>query len=274
VSEPSAFVRACQARPLVLDGGMGTRLIARGLDLRREDPSAWNLDRPEEVEIIHRADRAAGADVILTNTFGANRHHLARYGLEGRVERINRQAVSIARSRAGPGGFVLGDLGYSPSARAIADQAAILMDCGVDALILETYTSRNLAEAVEAVDAPSGFPIIVSVYSWERGERRLASRLMDRGVSAIGVNCRPVEEATSLLEAIREDLPEEGCPLLVKPSASDDDEPGRTPGVFAAFVPRWLALGARLIGGCCGTTEAHVGAIRSAIDAALAGPIL
>jgi methionine synthase I (cobalamin-dependent) len=273
VSDRGSFLEALRSRPILLDGGMGTRLIARGLDLKRENTSSWILSRPDQVCAIHDADLSAGSEAILTNTFDANRHGLSPYGLDDRVGEINLRAVALARRCAGSGRFVLGDLGYCPAPKALAEQAAILLDCGVDALILETITNREIADAIEAMGVPAGIPLLVSVYAWERGEHRLTSWLIDRGVSAIGVNCRSCEEASFLLEEIREDVPE-GFPLLVKPSASDDDYPPRPPATFAALVPRWLELGARLLGGCCWTTEAHVAAMRSAIDEARAGPLL
>jgi methionine synthase I (cobalamin-dependent) len=102
---------ALLARPLVLDAAMGTRLIDRGLDLRSEDPALWNLSNPDSIGSIHRADIAAGADAVVTNTFGANRVWLARYGREADVTAINRQAVAIARDAAGPDRFLLGSIG-------------------------------------------------------------------------------------------------------------------------------------------------------------------
>src|SRR3954470_1098837 len=111
MSEPagSGRFRAALARgPLLLDAALGTRLIARGLDPARDDPALWNLDRPDDVLDLHRRDVAAGADALLTNTFGATRLTLARLGRSDAVVEINRRAVALARQAAGPDRFVLG----------------------------------------------------------------------------------------------------------------------------------------------------------------------
>src|SRR4051812_16772915 len=100
---------------LVLDAAMGTRLIARGLDLTGDDPTLWNLSHPDEVRELHGRDVAAGSDAVVTNTFGANRNWLARYGRAGDVAAINRRAVGLARETVGPDRFVFGSIGPTAS---------------------------------------------------------------------------------------------------------------------------------------------------------------
>ena len=142
---------------LVLDAAMGTRLIARGLDLSGDDPSLWNLSHPEVVRELHARDVAAGSDAVVTNTFGANRHWLARYGRAGEVAAINRRAVELAREAAGPGRFVLGSIGPTASEvpGAAREQAEALAGSGVDALLFETHTLEQAERALERSAAPS-----------------------------------------------------------------------------------------------------------------------
>ncbi|MFO0950467.1 MAG: homocysteine S-methyltransferase family protein [Isosphaeraceae bacterium] len=129
-----------RAGPVVLDAAMGTRLVARGLDLASSDPCLWVLDRPDDVREIHRRDVAAGADGVTTDTFGAHRAWLDRFGRAEDVARVNRRAVEIAREAAGPFRLVLGSVGPAASAhpRDLAEQVDLLSDAGVDALLFET----------------------------------------------------------------------------------------------------------------------------------------
>ena len=107
-------------------------MVARGLDLRSDDPSLWNLTHPDEVLDLHVRDVSAGSQALFSNTFGANRLWLARYGQAGATEEINRQAVALARKAIGPDGFVVGDIGPSAAEEpgAAAEQASVLLDAG------------------------------------------------------------------------------------------------------------------------------------------------
>ena len=105
------ILAAIERDSLVLDAGMGTRLLERGLDLGTDDPAIWCLSHPDEVVGIHRRDVASGSDALLTNTFGANRSRLARFGQVSEVARINRAAVELARNAAGEDRFVIGSIG-------------------------------------------------------------------------------------------------------------------------------------------------------------------
>ncbi|MEO6812215.1 MAG: homocysteine S-methyltransferase family protein [Isosphaeraceae bacterium] len=260
------FLDALRQRPLLLDAAMGTRLIARGLVLGHDDPCLWNLDRPDEVLGVHRLDVEAGADAVLTNTFGANRNMLVHYGREHDLIPINRDAVALAREAAGLDRFVIGCIGpmANQALNDSGEQAAILIDAGVDALVFETH---DVSEALRALAAPLGGHSIVRLVSL-RGETPPTpldvQELIHQGARAIGTNCLLGVGPTSLW---LERLPTlADFPLIVKPSAGLPGEPMEQPEAFAEAVPRWLALGVRLIGGCCGTTEAHVAALRAAID--------
>lgn len=266
---PSARFLAEIARgPLALDAGMGTRLLARGLDPRRDDPSLWNLDHPDDVLRIHHRDADAGARALLTNTFGANRSWLARFARSREAGSINRAAVALARRAAGPSGFVIGDIGPSAAgdAGAAREQAAFLVRAGVDALILETFRLEPALDVLRGlhVDRVSPrVPVIVSLWQWPDAVEGAASLLAQAGADVLGLNCRPA--LYDILPMVRRIAGAVACPLLVKPGIAPGDDPGRsTPSAFADAVPALIGRNVRLIGGCCGTTEDHVAAIARA----------
>ncbi len=209
---------------------------------------------------------AAGADAILTNTFGANRCWLSRFDREHDVETINRRAVELARLAAGPDHWVIGDLGPAAAMQTIAavEQATILADSGVDALILETY----LAQAAETVlrqvgEAVRGsVPILVSLREWPARDRefeRTARRFLELGASVLGVNCQAdIVSAVAFAARMNRVV---SCPLLVKPGVYPSGGTGSDPSVFGDDVPALVESNVRLLGGCCGTTHHHVSAL-------------
>jgi methionine synthase I (cobalamin-dependent) len=226
------------------------------------------LTHPEEVLTLHRCDVAAGSQVLFTNTFGANRSWLARYGRSDAVEAVNRRSVDLARQAAGPKGFVVGDIGPSAAqlAGAAADQAAALVDAGVDALVFETYRAepveRVLREVKSMLSQP--VPLFVSLWQWPQPPGTAARRLLDLDVAVLGLNCQPgIDAAIAFSRQLHQVV---SCPLLVKPSATgaDPPDPRATPASFAEAVPQLIERGVRLLGGCCGTTEAHVAALAAA----------
>jgi 5-methyltetrahydrofolate--homocysteine methyltransferase len=258
---PEALARG----PLVLDAAMGTRLIARGLSLDGDDPCLWNLAHPGHVSDIHRLDAAAGADAVVANTFGANRAWLSRHGRAGDVAAINRRAVELAREAIGPDRLVLGDIGPTASGddEACREQATALIEAGVDALLFETHRADQAERALEWVRDLSDLPLLVSLVSWPDPIEEVARRLVDRGAWALGANCQAgMGPMVDLAERLHRTT---GLTLLVKPSAGLPGDTQETPESFARAVPEWLARGVRMIGGCCGTTEAHVRALREAI---------
>lgn len=280
-------------RPLLLDGAIGTELIARGLRVREEAPESWNLSRPVDVRAIHAAYAAAGAEAIQTNTFGATRPRLARYGLGDRQREICAAAVALVREAA-PGAAVIGSLGptgenvalggtadTAPLRDAFAEAAGALADAGADAIHLETQfhpaelqaaiagaragaprlpliASMALMPGATGLETPHGVPIAKMV-------RALEANLPD----AVGANC--AVEAERMLQAIvllrkRFDLP-----VWAKPQArlSDKCATGRsseTPEKFARHALALADAGAAAIGGCCGTTPASIAALRAALD--------
>lgn len=264
MSPGDRFRAAIRESTLLLDAAMGTRLIAAGLSLAEDDPSLWNLSRPEVVEVIHRRDRAAGADALTTNTFGANRVWLSRFGMSDRIEEINRRAVALARRAGGDDGFVLGDIGPTGSAEpgAILEQAIVLADAGADALLLETF---QLDQALTALDDLTGsfhLPLLVSLFRWPEDLAGTSRCLVDAGAEVLGLNCCPgiaraVEFAGRMHRA-------SNCPLLVRPSAADPGDPAREAEQLALAFPRLVGMGVKLIGGCCGTNEVYVAALKRA----------
>jgi 5-methyltetrahydrofolate--homocysteine methyltransferase len=256
-SRPDRVRSALDRGPLLLDAGMGTRLIGLGLDLSIDDPCLWNLDRPESVLGVHRLDVAAGADALTTNTFGANARWLARFGREGEAAAINRAAVALAREAAGPDRFVLGDIGPTAGASEV-DQARALASAGADALILETNSVREpIGPRLDRLHRAVGLPMIVT-FAVGLDDRPLPPLVVeDQGAmpAAVGWNCIPAGEAEALVDRASERCP---LPLAVQPN-------GPLPEGWPATLPGLIRRGVLLVGGCCGTTDADLAAMRTAI---------
>ncbi len=244
----------------LLDAALGTRLISRGLDPARDDPALWNLDHPEQVATIHRLDVDAGAEAILTNTFGANRVWLARFGRARDVVLINQAAAAIARQAAGVGRLVVGDLGPT-AGESIIEQAELLVAAGVDALALETFAADNALETLGHLMPRLSVPIVVSLTAWPAAASDLVHRFENLGATAIGLNCVPITVAVEVAARLRAVTT---LPLFIKPAGAVPGRPDDDSAVFeaaardlAAFAPIWL-------GGCCGSDERHIAAIRRA----------
>lgn len=285
-----SFEALLAERVVLLDGAMGTRLVARGLPAGSA-PERWNLERPEEVLAVHSSYVAAGSDVIQTNTFGANPLALARHGIEGLMVEINRAAVALARQAAGIGCLVAGNIG--PSGRLLAPvgdlsiaeatacfrrQAEVLAEAGVDYISVETMI--DLAEARCALCAVrEATDLAVSVcLSFERRKRGHFTLMGDRpqeamrilageGAVAVGVNCSL--GSADVLQLVPELLAGSGsAPVIVKPNAGLPElVEGRTvyreePLEFARNLLAAVERGARAVGGCCGTDERHIAALR------------
>lgn len=250
---------------LVLDAAMGTRLIDDGLDLASDDPCLWNLARPDAVAAIHRRDAAAGAIGLLTNTFGANRVWLSRFGRDRDVRPINRMGCELARAVAGDRGLVIGSIGPTAAAEpdSYREQADALVDAGVDAILFETHRADQAEHALRQFPRSLAVPMIASLIDWPSGDQleQQASRLINLGAWGLGVNCVPeLPDALRVVEALRHMT---RAALFLKPGTSRRaDDPG-TVEMFARAAPRAAALGPIMFGGCCGTTEAHVAAIRA-----------
>ncbi len=280
--------RLASGPPIVADGGLGA-LISDAVP-RLRCPEEANLRQPESVVSVHVAYIRAGAELIETNSFGANRPKLATHFLEDEFERINSTAVRLAReAREVTGADVyiagsigpIGDVELRGEARAdlFAEQAAILEGRGADLFMVETfYDLDELATAVEAIARASSLPIVAlmtfdtdgqtlgGVTAAEAGER-----LASLGVAAMGANhgAGPQAALTALTEMAGDGrvlaaLPNIGLASL---AGTRVVYPHATPEYFGEFAAQARSLGAGIVGGCCGTTPAQVAAIRSAIDA-------
>src|SRR5437763_660633 len=290
--QTSPFLERLRRGPLLGDGAMGTPLPARGVSSQRSF-DALNLTGPKIVEEIHRAYISAGAELIETNTFGANRIKLARHGLDGRVRDINVRAVKLAREAreiagepvflagsVGPIGQQLEPIGRISIARATAafeEQIAALLEGGADLLVLETFTNLpELLAAVGAAKKTTDLPIVAQMTFAEDGltlsaeePSQVVQALERAGVDVIGVNCGVGPQvALQVLESMRQQtrLPLSGQPNAGLPARVE----GRffyfaTPEYFATFARQAADLGVAYIGGCCGTTPAHIAAMRGAL---------
>ena len=271
MSELGSFGERLVSGPLLVgSAAIGTRLVGRGLCLDDDDPVLWNLSHPEAVFDLHRRDVDVGANTILTNTFGASRPWLDRFGRGREAGVIAARAVALAREAAGPARFLIGSIGPGASlgkGGAYQETASWLCEAGVDALVLETHRFEQAVAGLRALHGRVSLPILVSLYAWPDLVAIAARRLFDLGAGAVGTNCGSgpgsVVEASEFLAA-------GGLhPRIAIPSAGVPDKDIASPSEFAGIAARLFAIGVRMVGGCCGTTEAHVAAIREAADSAM-----
>jgi methionine synthase I (cobalamin-dependent)/5,10-methylenetetrahydrofolate reductase len=286
----SRFQERLNSGPIVVgDGGMGV-LISSAVP-RLRCPEEANIRSPESVVTLHTSFIRAGADLIETNTFGANRRKLAQQYLEDEFERINSAGVKLAREAREVSGrevFIAGSIGPLGDLAAIppeqrgeifAEQALLLDGRGVDLFMIETfYELEELETAIEAVRGVSSLPIVATL-TFDEGAETLAGvsaaeaaeRLRPLNLAAIGANHGAgLHAALAALEAMGGDG---GPPLAALPnvglaslSGGRVIYPHATPEYFAEFAAHARRLGARLIGGCCGTTPLEIAAIRSAVE--------
>ncbi len=290
------FRQRISERPLLLDGAMGTMLHTKGVPIDQSF-DAINQYSPAIVADIHRAYIEAGADVIETNSFGANRFKLAEYGLQTEVVEINQAAVNVARrviegsfkpvllaGSVGPLGVRLAPLGRVTVAEAEAafqEQIGALIAAGVDLIILETMSDlMELETAVTATRSISTDMPIVAQATFTRDDRTLlghtpddlAAGLAKLDVDVIGINCSGgPAQVLRLLTVMRQVAPD--MLLAASPNAGWPEQTlgGRvmypaTPDYFGQYAQAFVEAGAGLIGGCCGTTDAHISAMRHHLD--------
>ena len=278
--------RLASGPPVVCDGGMGALISAAVPRLRC--PEEANLRAPEAVVSLHVGFINAGAELIETNSFGANRRKLAHYFLEDELERINSTAAKLARDARELSGrevFIAGSIGPIGEAAAsrvrrelFAEQASALEGRGADLFMVETfYDLEELVDAIEAVRGVSSLPIVALLTFDESAEtlagvtaREAAERLAQLDVAAIGAN-----HGAGLLAALGalEEMRPNGLPLAALPniglaslSGGRVIYPHATPEYFGEFAAHARDLGARVIGGCCGTTPTEIAAIRAALE--------
>ena len=277
--------RLSSGAPIVADGGMGTLIAAASAKTLRV-PEEANLVSPETVVSVHVGYIQAGAELIETNTFGANRAKLAAKGLGDEVERINSEAVKLAREArevAGGDVFVAGSIGplgdgaaVADRAAAYAEQASALAARGVDLFMVETfYELDDLATAIDAVRSVSGLPIVALLTFDPDGETpggvrapEAAALLEELGVAAAGANHGAGPQAAlTALAGMSGTLPLAALPNLGLASRWGNRivYPHADTEYFADFAAQARELGARIIGGCCGTTPVQTAAIRDAL---------
>jgi 5-methyltetrahydrofolate--homocysteine methyltransferase len=278
--------------PVLTDGAWGTQLQERGLQAG-ECPDAWNLLYPERVEQVARAYVEAGSQVILTNTFRANRLALERYGLAERTADINRAGVEISRRAAagkalvfasiGPSGrmLVAGEITEDELVATFREQARALAEAGADAIVVETMADLTEARLAVTAALDTGLPVVASmVFDSGRNKDRTmmgvtpeqaARDLSAVGAHVIGANCG--QGIVGYVEICRRLHAATDRPIWIKPNAGlPEMVEGKavyrvTPAEFASYVPALLEAGASFVGGCCGTTPDFIRAIASALRA-------
>jgi 5-methyltetrahydrofolate--homocysteine methyltransferase len=278
--------------PVLTDGAWGTQLQDRGLQAG-ECPDAWNLLYPERVEEVARAYVEAGSQVILTNTFRANRLALERYGLAERTADINRAGVEISRRAAagkalvfasiGPSGrmLVAGEITEDELVATFREQARALAEAGADAIVVETMADLTEARLAVTAALETGLPVVASmVFDSGRNKDRTmmgvtpeqaARDLSAVGAHVIGANCG--QGIAGYVEICRRLHAATDRPIWIKPNAGlPEMVEGKaiyrvTPAEFASYVPALLEAGASFVGGCCGTTPDFIRAIASALRA-------
>ncbi len=283
------LAEAIATGPLLLDGAMGSLLYERGV-LHTRSYDELNLSQPELIRTVHHDYVHAGAELIETNTFGANRIALTRHGLADQMAAINRAGVLLARAAAGDRAYVAGAVGpsgvkhgiASASERrlarfALAEQIDTLVLAGVDAIILETFTS--ILEIEMAIDVAKERGPRVPVFAMMvfgadlksdggLGPSQIADRLIAAGADVVGANCGI---GPSELYQITVGMVGHGRPVIAQPNAGlPASVEGRTlyvanPEHFGVFARRMLKSGVRLVGGCCGTTPEHTRAMLGAV---------
>lgn len=284
------IVTELKKRILLLDGAMGTMLQARGLGAG-ECPEMFNLSHPEVVGEIHKAYVQAGADIIQTNTFGANRFKLREYGLQDKVSEINRRAVKIAKEAAGPKALVAlsvgptgkmlkpyGELDFDHMYQAFAEQMVAAEKAGADLISIETMTDiGELRAALIAAKSETGLPVLAHL-TFEADGRTLmgtdpvtaAVIIEGLGALAVGANCSG--GALQLLPIIKEIAQNTNLFVSVEPNAGLPTLVGNTtvfpetPEEMARHAVSLREAGANIIGGCCGTTPNHIKAMAQALS--------
>jgi methionine synthase I (cobalamin-dependent) len=272
--------------PVVTDGAWGTQLQAQGLP-GGVCPDQWNLSHPDIVEQVPLSYLEAGSQIVLTNTFRANRISLASYNLADRVVEINREGVRISRRAAGtrarvfasigPTGKMLmaGEVSEDELRAAFAEQAEALAEAGAEALVIETMAELEEAELAVEAARRTGLPVVACVVfdSGANHDRTMmgvtpeqaAQRLTAAGVDVVGANCG--QGIAGYVDICRRMRSATDRPLWIKANAGlpeivDGQVVYRTtPEQFASYGPALLEAGAQFVGGCCGTSPAYIAAL-------------
>ena len=293
-----SLLDALNERRLVCDGAMGTQLMLAGL-ANGDCGEAWNLTHPERVLKIQRNYVEAGADCLITNTFGGSRLMLKRHGHVDDLHAINQASARLAREAfGGREGFVLGDLGplgailepygelsQDEARAAYEEQARALVEAGVDAIIIETQTSlEELGVAIDAAKA-AGAPCVIASLAYDLSQdksfyvtmmgvtpERAAEFAGERGADIIALNCGTGMDMRGAAMVARQYRASCQLPVMVQPNAGLPVLENmkavykQLPADMAAGVPEVIAAGANIIGSCCGSTPEHTRAIRGVVE--------
>lgn len=294
MTDNQSVIDKLHAGHMVLDGGMGTQLFDMGLGIS-QCPHVWNVEQPDKVRAIHKSYYDAGADIILTNTFGANKYRLSQFELQDKVAELNQAGVKAARQlgdrpyliagNIGPTGYLLHPYGvHHPDdfVQCFREQAQALEEGGVDMFVIETQSDpKEALAAMEGVRSVSAKPIIVS-FTFQLGKQGYRTMmgtspqdawesLQDTDIQGFGVNCgEGMEKYLNLVPILRSFTT---LPFMVKPNAGvpemvdGETRYTETPSDFQRMIPGIIDAGVNLIGGCCGTTPEHIRVIREAVDA-------
>jgi methionine synthase I (cobalamin-dependent) len=287
-----SFVELLAERPVLLaDGATGTNYQNMGIE-PGVAPEEWVVDAPEKVQELHRRFVEAGSNLVLTCSFGGSSLRLADEALHGRAVEVNRRAAELAREAVGDDVLVAGSLGptghlteplgpltHDLAVATYAEQARSLADGGVDLLVLETFFSLDEGLwALEGIKSASDLPLVVS-YSFDQGTKtmmgltptQVVEAFAPLGIAAIGANCGKSLADTDLIvdELV---AAADGLPLWVKPNAGVPRMVGDSviydagPDDLAAHVRGYVDRGARIVGGCCGSTPEHIAAIADVLN--------
>lgn len=277
--------------PVLTDGAWGTQLQARGLPVG-ECPDEWNLSRPEIVGAVARGYVEAGSRIILTNTFGSNRHNLARHNLAERANKLNLAGVEISRRCADDRAFVFGSMGPSGAMllsgevaaedllEMFAEQAQSLSAAGVHGIVIETMSDLEEAKLAVTAARRTGLPVVACMVfdSGKEGDRTMmgvtpeqaAQGLVEAGADVIGANCgQGIETFLPICKRLHAATDR---PIWIKPNAGlPEMVDGRAvykvkPEEFARHAPELVKAGANFVGGCCGTGPEFIRACREALQ--------
>jgi methionine synthase I (cobalamin-dependent)/5,10-methylenetetrahydrofolate reductase len=283
------FIEALDSRVLVCDGAMGTMLYAKGVFINKSF-DALNVSQPDLVAEVHQEYVRAGADIVETNTFGANRLKLGSFGIADKLHAINAQGAKIARHAARENAYVAGAIGplgiriepwgktgIDEAREYFREQAAALVEGGVDLFILETFRDLNeVTAAIDAVRSLTDLPIVAQMTTEEDGNtldgtppEKFAPELERRGATVLGVNC--AVGPAPMLDTIERMAAVTKRKLSAQPNAGKPrDVEGRnlylcSPEYMASYARRFILHNVRIVGGCCGTTPEHIRQIKAAV---------
>jgi len=296
MNEPR-LLSALKSRILLGDGAMGTQLQLAGLE-SGSCGEAWNLDHPERILAIQRRYVEAGSDILLTNTFGASRIMLNRHDEGDRTVAINRAGVEIAREALGGRGFVLGDIGpfgglmepygeipKSDVVNAFREQAAALVNAGADGIIIETQTALEELEIAIAAAREAKAPVVIGSIAFDKmvdspeartmmgvSPEQAAEFMVEKGCDILALNCGTFIDMKMAADIVKRYRSISDLPVMAQPNAGQPVLEKmqvlykETPEEMVRDLPKVLDAGARIVGGCCGSTPEHIRFFRKMLD--------